>query len=114
MSYAAQEIQPANFLATWARELKHSALQDMLVDGSRPGILSLALGLPAAELFPVEEYSEAVSYVLRTDPRALQYGPPYGPLKKHIVALMAKLQCGKFGGICDHDGAAEIEVGHLT
>ena len=90
VSYAAQEIQPANFLATWARELKHSALQDMLVDGSRPGILSLALGLPAAELFPVEEYSEAVSYVLRTDPRALQYGPPYGPLKKHIVALMAK------------------------
>jgi len=62
----------------------------MLVDGSRPGILSLALGLPAAELFPVEPYSEAVKHVLSSDPRALQYGPPYEPLKKHIVKLMAQ------------------------
>lgn len=90
MSYAIQKTQQTKFLATWARELKHSALQDMLVDGSRPGILSLALGLPAAELFPVEPYSEAVKHVLSSDPRALQYGPPYEPLKKHIVKLMAQ------------------------
>jgi 2-aminoadipate transaminase len=90
VSYAIQESSQIDFLANWARELKHSALQDMLVDGSRPGILSLALGLPAAELFPVELYSEAVKHVLSTDPRALQYGPPFEPLKKHIVKLMAR------------------------
>ncbi|MCA1579779.1 MAG: PLP-dependent aminotransferase family protein [Acidobacteria bacterium] len=90
MSYALQVSQPTDFLAAWARELKHSALQDMLVDGSRPGILSLALGLPAAELFPVKLYSEAVKHVLSTDPKALQYGPPFEPLKKHIVKLMAR------------------------
>ena len=95
MAYAIQASQQTDFLAPWARELNHSALQDMLVAGSRPGILSLALGLPAAELFPVGPYSEAVKHVLSTDPRALQYGPPFEPLKKHIVKLMARrgVQC---------------------
>jgi 2-aminoadipate transaminase len=62
----------------------------MLVAGSRPGILSFALGLPAAELFPVEAYSKALTHVLARDPHALQYGPPFQPLKKHVVTLMAK------------------------
>jgi 2-aminoadipate transaminase len=90
MSYAASQPQQVTSLATWTRGLGHSALQDMLVAGSRPGILSLALGLPAAELFPVEAYSEALTHVLASDPHALQYGPPFQPLKKHVVTLMAK------------------------
>lgn len=77
-------------LANWTRGLKHSALQEMLLAGSRPGILSLAMGLPAAELFPTATYSEALMKVLANDPRALQYGPPFQPLKKHVVALMEK------------------------
>ena len=40
--------------AEWARRIKRSALQEMLSIGSGPGILSLALGLPAPELFPTD------------------------------------------------------------
>lgn len=76
--------------AGWAADIKRSALQEMLVASSRPGILSLALGLPAPELFPTEDYARAVTHVLATDPRALQYGPPFQPLKSHVVKLMAE------------------------
>src|ERR1043165_2899553 len=76
-------------LAGWTRLIKRSALQDMLVASARPGILSFALGLPAAELFPAADYCEAVARVLETDSRALQYGPPFRPLKQHLVSLIA-------------------------
>src|SRR5437870_604892 len=33
--------------------IRRSELQEMLLSTSRPGLLSFALGLPAAELFPV-------------------------------------------------------------
>lgn len=77
-------------LAGWTRSIKRSALQDMLVASARPEILSFALGLPAPELFPAAAYSEAVAQVLAGDPRALQYGPPFRPLKQHVVRLMAE------------------------
>jgi 2-aminoadipate transaminase len=77
-------------LARWTRAIRRSALQDMLVASSRPGILSFALGLPAAELFPAADFAEAVGRVLATDPRALQYGPPFRPLKQHVVSIMAQ------------------------
>ena len=56
---------------------------------SRPNIISFALGLPAAELFPTEAFAKAVTRVLATDSRALQYGPPFEPLKGQVVELMA-------------------------
>lgn len=76
-------------LARWTRSIRRSALQDMLVASARPGVLSFALGLPAAELFPAADFAEAVAHVLATDPRALQYGPPFRPLRQHVVSLMA-------------------------
>lgn len=76
-------------LAGWTRALTRSALQDMLVASTQPGLLSFALGLPAAELFPTEDFASAVARVLATDPRALQYGPPLRPLKRQVVELMA-------------------------
>lgn len=76
--------------AAWAEAIQRSALQDMLSVTARPGIISFALGLPAPELFPTMEYGQAVSRVLATDARALQYGPPFQPLKTHIVELMAR------------------------
>jgi len=69
--------------------VKRSALQDMLVEASRPDVLSFALGLPAAELFPITAYSQAIAQALSADQRAMQYGPPYQPLKERIVQLMA-------------------------
>jgi 2-aminoadipate transaminase len=70
--------------------MQRSVLRDMIAVVSRPGILSLAGGLPAPELFPVEDYAAATAHVLASDPRALQYGPPFLPLKQHIVRLMAE------------------------
>jgi len=74
--------------AAWARTIEQSVLQEMLEASARPGILSFALGLPAAELFPAEKYRESMNRVLSTNPRALQYGPPLQSLRKQIVKLM--------------------------
>ncbi|HEX8906595.1 MAG TPA: hypothetical protein VF771_17220, partial [Longimicrobiaceae bacterium] len=83
---AAEEVR----LARWARETAPSALQTMLSLTERPGLLSLALGLPAPELFPARALSDAAARVLAGDPLALQYAPPFAPLKRHIVRLMAR------------------------
>jgi len=83
-----QEETPA--LADWTFSVKRSALQDMLAEASRPGVLSLALGLPAPELFPSADYMRATAHVISNDPRALQYSPPFQPLKSQIVELMAQ------------------------
>lgn len=76
-------------LAHWAAGLQRSVLRQMIAVISRPGILSFAGGLPDPALFPTAEYAAALAQALAADPRALQYGPPYTPLKNHIVALMA-------------------------
>ncbi|HEX2188131.1 MAG TPA: PLP-dependent aminotransferase family protein [Longimicrobiaceae bacterium] len=76
-------------LARWAQEIRPSALQTMLVRSSQPGILSLALGFPAPDLFPASGLSEAAARVLAGDPLALQYSPPFLPLKRQVVELMA-------------------------
>src|SRR5262249_46074371 len=62
-----------------------------------PGMISFALGLPASELFPALEYAKAAQRVLASDPSALQYGPPFQPLKKQIVEIMRSrgVSCGE-------------------
>lgn len=85
-SLIAPEIRPAN----WTRSMQRSVLRQMLAVVSRPGILSFAGGLPAPDLFPTDDYSAALSQVLSTDAGALQYGPPFAPLKRHIAGLMAE------------------------
>ncbi len=81
-------IRPDISLANWTHTMKRSVLRQMLAVVSQPGILSFAGGLPAAELFPTAEYAEALQRVLADDNRSLQYGPPFRPLKRHIVNLM--------------------------
>jgi len=85
-TYGADEV----LLTRWAREVKRSQLQQMLFAAARPGITSFAMGLPAPELFPIEGLQRACRYVLACDSRALQYGPPFQPLKRQIVELMAR------------------------
>lgn len=84
-------------LSSWAQNIERSALQEMMDLSARPDIISFALGLPATELFPQADYAEAVSRVLASDQRALQYGLPSEPLKKHIQELMRKrgVMCGE-------------------
>jgi 2-aminoadipate transaminase len=75
-------------LADWVRLAERTSLGKMLDIGARPEILSFALGLPAPELFPAQDYATAVTQVLHRDALALQLGPPYRPLKQLIVKLM--------------------------
>ncbi len=82
-------VSPELRLAGWTRSIKRSVLREMLAVVSQPGILSFAGGLPAPELFPVKQYAQAVDETLAREPKVLQYGPPFLPLKRHIVDLMA-------------------------
>jgi 2-aminoadipate transaminase len=77
-------------LPEWARNVERSALQEMMDICTQPDVISFALGLPATELFPQEDYAQAAIGVLAADPRALQYDPPHEPLKGHVRALMAR------------------------
>jgi 2-aminoadipate transaminase len=62
-----------------ARHMKPSALRQLLKVTSRPGMISFAGGLPAAELFPLDRVEAAVQAVLRRlGGRALQYGETEG------------------------------------
>lgn len=80
---------PAVRSADWTHAMQRSVLRQMLAVVARPGILSFAGGLPAPDLFPTADYAAALAQVLATDRGALQYGPPFAPLKRHIVSLMA-------------------------
>ncbi len=77
-------------MAAWTRALRRSALQDLLVATARPDVLSLALGLPSADLFPTAGLGAAIAGVLQGDPRALQYGPPSGELRAFVARLMQR------------------------
>jgi 2-aminoadipate transaminase len=66
-----------------------SGLREVMNLATRPGVLSLAVGLPAPELFPMAALAEAATHLLTTDPGSLQYAVPYRPLKEQIVELMA-------------------------
>jgi 2-aminoadipate transaminase len=83
-------------LAEWTRALRPSTIQAMMGHMARPGVISFALGLPAPELFPVDDYVAAAERVLRTDTGALQYRSPHAPLKEQIAALMRRrgVDCG--------------------
>jgi 2-aminoadipate transaminase len=76
-------------LARRAARLEPSTIREILKVTERPGIISLAGGLPAAEGFPVEAMAEACARVLRDTPReALQYAASegFGPLREWVVA----------------------------
>jgi 2-aminoadipate transaminase len=79
-------------LARRAARLEPSTIREILKVTERPGIISLAGGLPAAEGFPVEAMAEACARVLRDTPReALQYAASegFGPLREWVAAELA-------------------------
>lgn len=75
--------------AAWTQRVAQSTLREILALLARPGLLSFALGMPAAELFPARACARATRHVLRTAPDALQYGMPLRRLRTHVVELMA-------------------------
>ncbi len=71
-----------------------SDIRELLKLTARPDIISLAGGLPAPELFPVDEFRRAFEWVLETNgAAALQYGPSegYRPLREFLAARMTRL-----------------------
>ena len=67
---------PSNGAAT---RVGSSAIRDLLTLTGRPGLRSLAGGLPDPATFPVDAIAEATARALRDDPaRALQYSPTEG------------------------------------
>ena len=79
-------------LAQRAERLEPSVIREILKVTERPGILSLAGGLPAPESFPVQAMREACERVLADTPReALQYAASegFGPLRDWVAAHLA-------------------------
>jgi 2-aminoadipate transaminase len=79
-------------LARRAARLEPSTLREILKITERPGIVSLAGGLPSADSFPVEAMREATARVLADTPReALQYAASegYGPLREWVAGELA-------------------------
>ncbi len=71
--------------------LKRSVIRDLLSVTSKPGIISLAGGLPASECLPIEQYTECLNTVLKRDgSRILQYNPQHYPLRIWIADYMQK------------------------
>jgi len=76
-----------------AREVKSSAIRELLKITEKPGMISFAGGLPAPEVFPVERVEEACRKVLRErGGSALQYSATegYAPLRDMIARHMAR------------------------
>ncbi|HEY3062745.1 MAG TPA: hypothetical protein VGL99_27555, partial [Chloroflexota bacterium] len=68
--------------------MRASDIREILKVTAQPDVISLAGGLPAPELFPVDEYRRAFEWVLETDgAQALQYGPSegYRPLRQLLA-----------------------------
>lgn len=86
----APQTPPEYQFPDWLQKDEMTSLRQMLALGSRPGMLSFALGQPSAEFFPREAYADAVVELMKKDPLALQYGVPFQPLKQHVARLMAE------------------------
>jgi 2-aminoadipate transaminase len=72
---------------------QESPLRDLLRFSSMPGLISLAGGFPAAELFPVDELHEAFDAVMSSEPSsALQYGTAEGylPLRGFLAERLSR------------------------
>lgn len=62
-----------------AGRMRRSEIRELLKLTRKPDIISFAGGLPAPDLFPIEEFKEICVKVLDRDgPKALQYGPTEG------------------------------------
>jgi len=75
-----------------AAGMRVSDIREILKVTAQPDIISLAGGLPAPELFPIEEYRRAFEWVLETDgAQALQYGPSegYRPLRTLLAQRLS-------------------------
>ena len=79
-------------LARRAERMNPSVIREILKITERPGVISLAGGLPSPDSFPVEAMRAAAAHVLADAPReALQYAASegYGPLREWVAQHLA-------------------------
>lgn len=71
-----------NWMSTRAKGVSASAIREILKVTEKPGVISLAGGLPSPALFPVQQVRGALADLMETAPEAcLQYGPTEGVLE---------------------------------
>lgn len=88
----ATTTEPDGYLAERMAGVRPSAIRRMLEVSTRPGMISFAGGLPAADLFDIDGLSVAFEAVMSECPRtALQYGATVGPpsLREALSGIMA-------------------------
>ena len=72
-----------------ARRATSSAIRELLKVTEQPGVISLAGGLPAPEVFPIDQTADTIAGVLRTHgAEALQYSATegYRPLRELLAS----------------------------
>ena len=85
---------PVDWQQLYARRaegMRASDIREILKITAQPDVISLAGGLPAPELFPVDEYRRAFEWILESDgAQALQYGPSegYRPLRELLASRL--------------------------
>ncbi len=68
-----------NILSKNAKNMRRSAIRDLLSVANRPEVISFAGGFPNPSTFPIENLKEIMQEVLETEGHsALQYGPTEG------------------------------------
>lgn len=78
-------------LAARAEKMNPSVIREILKVTERPGIISLAGGLPSPKTFPISAFAEACANVLHKDGQAaLQYAASegYGPLREAVSQML--------------------------
>jgi 2-aminoadipate transaminase len=78
-------------LAARAEKMNPSVIREILKVTEKPGIISLAGGLPSPKTFPVREFAEACAQVLHHNGEAaLQYAASegYAPLRESVAAML--------------------------
>lgn len=76
-----------------AKNMKRSEIRELLKLTAKPGIISFAGGLPAPDLFPIDDIKEMSRIVMEREGKtALQYGPTEGDnrLREELAKLMQK------------------------
>jgi 2-aminoadipate transaminase len=80
-------------MARRAERMNPSVIREILKVTERPGIISLAGGLPSPDSFPIDAMREATARVLRDQPReALQYAASegFGPLREWVAGHLGE------------------------
>jgi 2-aminoadipate transaminase len=85
-------------LSARLREVRGSAIRDLLALTTRPEVISLAGGLPATDLLPRERIGAALAVAV-TDPAAVQYGETAGLRRAREV--VAEHESGRIGRAVD-------------